>query len=245
VLAALRERSGFHTPEDDLDCLMGQVEAALRQGVCHLPKELAPAVSVLLIPSSEILAEPSRECPLPSDPDHLVTLLHRTAEITPARVLTVPEAIAHELGYSPMARGCNSILYIGCFDLTALLLVRKTLSDPQSPLIPAPFAVGLSGLLRERAARHRRGDENHTEAVTAFLREALRCMTPDCIVIESDAAAGSPEIPPSLLPPSTRLVHTVCALHTPSIAHLGALRLARKDLWSHMEKALSPENCPV
>lgn len=240
VFATVRDRGGFHTAEDDLNILMGQVSTILNAGTCGLPAAVPLQPPVLLLPSPMNTAPTAHGHTLPHDPDRPVALVRRVLDIEPRFVLTPEEATAHELRYHPAVRGLGCILHIrlGVTD-TATMLVRQTATNLTSPLIPAPYMAGLTHTLNTYTHGTPHRSTARWERLAAFLQTFCRLITPDCVVVETNDPSYPQRLSDSLaavLPPAVSLQCTSYALNAPSLAHRGALRFSRRVLWESMRQ---------
>lgn len=220
VFATVRDRGGFCSPEDDLTILMGQVSKILRAGTCGLPAKVPLQPPVLILPSSE---------------QAFIRTIRHVFEQSPAFVQTPEEAAAAELRYHPTTRNATSILHLRMGETPAVTLFLRTHSDdPLSPFAPAACGGGLSETFRA----YTQDASPHTKAwwqqIAAFLADACRFITPDCVVVETDRPRVSLPIRPEMFPRSTRVIRMRYALNTPSLAHRGAVRLNRRILWDSM-----------
>ena len=233
VCATMRERSGFCTAEDDLNLLMGQVSAMFRSGACKLPKSACLQPPFLLLPS------PDRTSPhapsLPHDLAGIRTLLHHVLDTAPAGIITPEEAVAHELGYHPSAREAARVLHL-CLRATptVTLLTRERSLDPASPLTVSPRSAEMNRALQDVLAHLPLYSAVWQSQFIDFLAQVFRVVTPQFVAVESPGEMPVLHAIRDILPPQTALQWTEYALHTPCLAHKGALRHARRALWESM-----------
>lgn len=235
VFATVRDRGGFCSAEDDLHTLMGQVSAILRAGTCRLPEDIPLQTPVLLLPSPMNTPITIHTPTLPHDPERLTALVRRVLDQSPSHVLTPEEAVAHELGYHPLTRGASCVLHLrfGVTD-TATLLVRENSAHPESPLVAAPYAAEMNRTLQAALQEVSVHSAAWQSRVADFLRSICRFITPQLVAIEApDTIPALPHLG-EILPAQTTLQWTEYALNTPSLAHKGALRYARRALWESM-----------
>ena len=157
------------------------------------------------------------------------------ANIDDFLIITYTKAAAAELRYHPTTRNATSILHLRMGETPAVTLFLRTHSDePLSPFAPAACGGGLSETFRA----YTQDASPHTKAwwqqIAAFLADACRFITPDCVVVETDRPRVSLPIRPEMFPRSTRVIRMRYALNTPSLAHRGAVRLNRRILWDSM-----------
>lgn len=220
VFAATQERGPFRSFEDDLELLMGRVTSILRAGTCHLPARVPLQAPVLL-------------CATPND--RILKTVERVLEVPPQMVLTPTEAAAQEIHYLPMAHTAGCVLHLTTGpSATATFLVRRTLNDPESPLVPLPYVTDMSNRLCLALARIPRHSPAYTEGVLHFLQSACRSVTPDCLILEHDFLHDPARSLSALLPQTTALHCIPLAHNTPPLSHRGALRLSRRALWDSM-----------
>ncbi len=235
VFATVRDRSGFCTPEDDLHALMGQVSTILRAGTCRLPKDIPMRPPVLLLPSPESTSAAARASALPRDPDRLKALALRVLDQEPTGMLAHKEAVAHELGYHPSARGAACVLHLrlGAIN-TATLLIREHSSSRTSPLTVADFGAEMSRTLQSALGDLPIRSAPWQHSLANFLASVCRFITPQLVSIESPDTVDALPTLQDILPAGVSLQWTAYALNTPSLAHRGALRYARRALWECM-----------
>jgi len=224
VLSTRRYRHSFHTPEDDLTALMGQVSALLRvlpQGdACRVPLQ-APALLLSRFDS-----------PWPK-------LFRRIENTEPSLVLPKEEAVASALPYHPMLTQAHSVLYL-CTDTAgeATLFLRST-SAPT--FFTAPCTDSLTATLRQALGQTLAYTPAWWSFFEQYLSDLLRFIRPGAIVLEMPNSESLPSsltemlstLPATLyVPPTSRL---------PSLAHCGVLRRLRNTLWDHWE-SLSPKS---
>ena len=225
VYAALHPRGGFLPPEDDLALLMSRVHTVLRSGVCHLPREIPLQAPVLLLPNDG--GDPRKH--------GLTAVACRELEITPTAVMTLREAATLEIGYHPTARGAGSVLYLRDGKSTSTtLLIRRQVGDRTSPLVEADHIPDLTPLLLDRIRKDPPSSSARLRSTGEFLRDLYRYLRPDCVVLETDHPVENILPLRQALPEGISLLCHDHALNSPSLAHLGALRVARQALWSKM-----------
>lgn len=241
VFATVRDRGGFCTAEDDLYTLLGQVASILRAGTCRLPRNIPLQPPVLLLPSPMNTPSTSHAHTLPQEPDRLVTLVRRVLDEAPVHMLTPEEAVAHELYYHPAIQSASCVLHLR-FGVTntATLLIREKSTDSASPLTVAPFAADMTRALRETVS----GTDPHSalwqSRIAEFLSSVYRFITPQCTVLEVPEGIPTVADMGDRLPAQISLQWRKYALNTPSLAHRGALRYARRDLWEAMRSESPP-----
>lgn len=235
VFATVRDRGGFCTPEDDLHTLVGRASSILRADTCRLPKDMPLMPPVLLLPSPANKPAATGTHTLPRDPNRLKALVRRVLDEDPVAVLTPEEAVAHELGYHPSARGASCVLHLrlGAVN-TATLLVREHSSSPTSPLTVAPFGAEMNHTLQSTLSDLPARSAQWQSGVADFLTSVCRFITPQLVAIEAPDNVDAISALRNVLPPGVILQWTVYALNTPSLAHRGALRYARRALWESM-----------
>ena len=225
VYAALHPRGGFLPPEDDLALLMSRVRTVLRSGTCRLPREIPLQDPVLLLPDGE--GDPLKH--------PLTAIACRELEITPTAMMTPQEATALELGYHPATHNASSVLYLGDGKTaTATLLVRRQLGDVNTPFAKADHVPDLTTPFLSHIRNHPPSSTARLSETGSFLRDLLRYLRPDCVVLEADHLVENDTPLRQALPEDISLLCHTRALNTPSLAHLGALRVARKALGKRM-----------
>ena len=225
VYAALHPRGGFLPPEDDLALLMSRVRTVLRSGTCRLPREIPLQAPVLLLPDGE--GDPTKH--------PLTAIACRELEITPTAVMTPQEATALELGYHPTTHNASSVLYLEDGKTTsATLLVRRRLGDATAPFARADHVPDLTTPFLSHIRNHPPSSAARLQKTGDFLRDLLRYLHPDCVVLEADHPVENDTPLRQALPEGISLLCHDHALNTPSLAHLGALHVARKALWKRM-----------
>ena len=225
VYAALHPRGGFLPPEDDLALLMSRVRTVLRSGTCRLPREIPLQAPVLLLPDGE--GDPLKH--------PLTTMACRELEITPAAMMTMSEAVALEMSYLPATHNASSVLYLeDGKTATATLLVRRQLGDVNTPFVKADHVSDLTTPFLTHIRHHPPSSAARLSETGSFLRDLLRYLHPDCVVLETDYPIDNDAPLRQALPEGISLLCHDHALNTPSLAHLGALRVARKALWKRM-----------
>ncbi len=235
VFATVRDRGGFYTPEDDLNTLMGQVNTIIHAGTCGLPAAVPLQRPVLVLPSHAGSSSMLRRQTIPTEHDHMITLVRRVLDADPCFILTREEATAHELCFHSATQGCACILHIhiGVTD-DATVFIREITGDKRSRFVAAPYLEGVS----DELYRHTHGTIPHSSSwwkqVADFIRTLGRFLSLDCVVIESDKPMQPVSEIRAALPTSTALVFHTYALNTPSLAHRGALRFSRRILWESM-----------
>lgn len=238
VFATVRDRGGFCTAEDDLHTLMGQVSAILRAGTCRLPKDLPLQAPILLLPSPMNTPAASRAYTLPRTQDRITALVGHVLDEPPSFMLTPEEAVAHELSYHPLAQGASCVLHLRFgVAAAATLLIREHSTNPAGPLAVAPYAAAMNETLQATLGDAPLRSDSWQNGVAAFLESFCRLMTPELVVIEiPDPLPAAPRIQ-EVLPDFTALQWMSYALNTPSLAHKGALRQARRVLWASLGNA--------
>ena len=228
VYAALHPRGGFLPPEDDLALLMSRVRTVLRSGVCHIPREIPLQAPVLLLPDGE------------GDPcEHRLTAVAcRELEITPTAVMSLQEATALELGYHPATRKAASVLYLQDGKTTsATLLIRIGSENKAAPFTKADHVSDLTPQFLAHIRNKPPLSDARLQGTGDFLRDLLRYLHPDCVVLETDHPVENRAPLRKALPEDVALLCHDYALNSPSLAHLGALRVSRQELWKRMDQA--------
>lgn len=218
VCVTIRDRGRFRAPEEDFTALLGQVSAILGCGTCGLSETVPLQPPLLLCPDGE-------NCEL------LPLLLPLMT--SPGAILSPEDAAAVELRYLPAARQAESLLLIHGDEEAdtpqITLFTRQIARDLSSPLIPSPLTTDLGQALRLYSP-------TSSESLTDFLRDLARFLRLNCVVMESDRPSETAARLRAALPKGVRLVRSRRALHTPSLAHRGALRILRRALWDGMEE---------
>ena len=225
VYAALHPRGGFLPPEDDLALLMSRVRTVLRSGTCRLPREIPLQAPVLLLPDGK--EDPTKH--------PLTAIACRDLDITPTAMMTMSEAVALEMSYLPATRSASSVLYLeDGKTATATLLVRHQLGDVNPPFAKTHHVPDLTTPFLSHIRNHPPSSTVRLQKTGDFLRDLLRYLRPDCVVLEADHPVENDTPLREALPEDISLLCHTRALNTPSLAHLGALRVARKALWKRM-----------
>jgi len=224
VFATVRDRGGFRSAEDDFVALMGQVATILRGGACGLSKEIPLQPPVLLCSDSLGPDIPPR-LPLPE---------------SPTAILSPKQAIALEIRYLPATRKADTtlLLQVGADTLTpaVTLFTRAEGGGLDRSFIPSPMTADLDQSLLTYVEDTPAYTRNWWLRIAAFLRDLCRFIRTDCVILEIDRPQEHAALLRPALPPTVKLVRTRYALNTPSLAHRGALRIARRALWESMEE---------
>ena len=117
---------------------------------------------------------------------------------------------------------------------TATLLVRRQLGDMNTPFAKADHVPDLTTPFLTHIRHHPPSSTARLSETGSFLRDLLRYLRPDCVVLETDYPIDNDAPLRQALPEDISLLCHDHALNTPSLAHLGALRVARKALWKRM-----------
>ena len=149
----------------------------------------------------------------------------------PPVTLSVSQAMAEELSRLPEVKGHALVLWVETHPcLSARLFVRES---GGGGLIPLP----LEEMGQYRSARGVSSRDPAEEQTVALLERIGSILPVDCVLLET---ALSPECLTAIADrlPSRMTLHSYPTdINTPSIAHRGALRIARHRLWASMAEA--------
>jgi hypothetical protein len=206
-----RERNPFLPLEEDIRILLSRATPPTHPNASEALPVLPP---VLLLPAEGI-------------GDDGATALRRV--LSPSAILTVEEAAARELTYSPIADGHRDLLYIrdGEAPLASLLL-RPT---PEDAWTPSPCTHSLTASLSRHIADTPVGSSARAQRMGAFLQGLFQYLSPACVAVESEREPLPEGILRAALPDGTPLLIHTASHGTLSIPQRGAIRLARRLLW--------------
>jgi hypothetical protein len=222
LLAVTRERNPFLPLEEDIRLLLSRTTSPIplrgQESLTVLPP-------ILLLPA-EGMSEGS------------VIPLRRV--LSPAAILTAEEAAARELTYAPAADGHRDLLYIRDGDTPlASLLLRST---PSGAFTPSPYTHSLTASLARHLADTPKGSPARAHRIGAYLQGLLQYLSPACVAIESEQYPLPADILRAELPDRIPLLTHTASHSTPSLPQSGALRLARRLLWTLRLSQVSRES---
>lgn len=222
VFAVVRERCGYATYEEELAWLGDRAERILGAGLPALGTRARLVQPTLLFGRGEMT---------PRLQGAAESFLGRFGGAASCPALTVTETVAEELLHHPATQEATLVLHI-CLDPTPTVgcFVR---SAPGNAFLSLPHSEAMEESLGRHLRRYR-VSADPAQGLSAFLREICPGLSPDCVILESPFPEQAVAACIPYLPRHTVFCPVFTDLNTPTLAHKGALRRARRMLWERM-----------
>lgn len=222
VFAVVRERNGYATQEEALAWLGDRAERILGAGVPTLGRQ-APFLQPVLLCDEGIMT--------PRVYKNAEDFLGRFGSFASCPVLTVTEAVAEELLRHPAAQDATLVLHVCAGSIPTVGCYLR--SEEGTSFLPLPHREIMEECLQRHMRRYALSADP-VQGLCAFFREIGTGLSPDCVILESAFPEEAVAACTSYLPRHTVFCPVFTDLNTPTLAHKGALRKARRMLWERM-----------